>query len=282
MAGAPSLVFVRSLQHCLGGARGGQISTLNIEQAVTAPVRPLAVMARPLRIERAGAWHHLTARGNERQAIFKDRGDYQHFCELLAEAVERFRWRLHAYVLMPNHFHLMVETTEANLSRSMQWLGVSYTVWFNRRHQRAGHLFQGRFKSIIVDPAGWAVELSRYVHLNPVRTQALGLSKAERAQSRTVALPPADRQTVRRRLETLREFRWSSYPAYVGQSRAPAWLSWEAILERMGQGSLTVRQRHYREYVEAAAREGLPSTPWEQLRGRLVLGSDKFIRKIQA
>ena len=118
-------------------------------------------MARPLRIERAGAWYHLTARGNERQPIFKDGRDYQHFCELLAQAVERFRWRLHAYVLMKNHFHLIVETTEANLSRSMQWLGVSYTVWFNRRHTRSGHLFQGRFKSIIVDPATWAVELSR-------------------------------------------------------------------------------------------------------------------------
>ena len=106
-------------------------------------------MARPLRIERPGAWYHLTARGNERQAIFRAPRDYQHFCELLAEAVARFGWRLHAYVLMKNHFHLMVETPKANLSRSMQWLGVAYTVWFNRRHQRSGHLFQGRFKSIV-------------------------------------------------------------------------------------------------------------------------------------
>src|SRR6185295_2805888 len=105
------------------------------------------------RLERPGGWYHLTARGNEQQAIFRDRRDYQHFCELLADAVAQFRWRLHAYVLMKNHFHLMLETLEPNLSAGMQWLGVSYSVWFNRRHQRTGHLFQGRFKSIIVEPA---------------------------------------------------------------------------------------------------------------------------------
>src|SRR5687768_15876091 len=165
-------------------------------------------MARPLRIERAGAWYHLTARGNERQPIFHDPRDYQHFCELLAEVVARFRWRLHAYVLMKNHFHLMIETRDANLSRSMQWLSVSYTIWFNRRHARAGHLFQGRFKSIIVEPAAWAVELSRYVHLNPVRIKSLGLSKSDRAQARTPGGAAPDRELVARRLETLRQFRW--------------------------------------------------------------------------
>ena len=239
-------------------------------------------MARPLRIERAGAWYHLTARGNERQPIFRDRRDYQHFCELLAEAVERFRWRLHAYVLMKNHFHLMIETTDANLSRSMQWLGVSYTVWFNRRHTRSGHLFQGRFKSIIVDPSTWAVELSRYIHLNPVRVTTLGLSKTDRAQARMPGLPAPDPDTVRRRLETLRQFRWSSYPAYAGQSAAPAWLTHEHVLEAMGKGSLPQRQRRYRDHVETAVRQGLAATPWEQLRARLVLGSEKFMRKLQA
>ena len=239
-------------------------------------------MARPLRIERAGAWYHLTARGNERQAIFRAPRDYQHFCELLAEAVERFGWRLHAYVLMKNHFHLMVETPKPNLSRGMQWLGVSYTVWFNRRHQRTGHLFQGRFKSILVDPAAWAVELSRYVHLNPVRVAALGLSKADRAQDRTPAARAPEPDLVRRRLEILRQFRWSSYGAYVGQTAPPPWLSCQTILDRMGQGNLVHRQRRYRQSVEASVRQGLPETPWEQLRARLVLGSDKFLRKIQA
>ena len=239
-------------------------------------------MARPLRIERPGAWYHLTARGNERQAIFRAPRDYQHFCELLAEAVARFGWRLHAYVLMKNHFHLMVETTKANLSRSMQWLGVAYTVWFNRRHQRSGHLFQGRFKSIVVDPAAWAVELSRYVHLNPVRVAALGLSKSERAQDRTPGATAPKPEVVRRRLDILRQFRWSSYGAYIGQTTATPWLSRQTILDMMGKGSLAQRQRRYRQSVEASVRQGLSETPWEQLRARLILGSDKFLRKIQA
>ena len=239
-------------------------------------------MARPLRIERAGAWYHLTARGNERQAIFRAPRDYQHFCELLAEAVERFGWRLHAYVLMKNHFHLLVETTKPNLSRSMQWLGVSYTMWFNRRHQRSGHLFQGRFKSVVVDPTAWGVELSRYVHLNPVRVAALGLGKAARAQDRTPSPTVPDPEVVRRRLEILHQFRWSSYPAYISQTTAPPWLSCQTILDTMGQGNLTQRQRRYRQSVEASVRQGLPETPWEQLRARVVLGSDKFVRKIQA
>ena len=238
-------------------------------------------MARPLRIERAGAWYHLTARGNERQPTFRDRRDYQHFCQLLAQAVERFRWRLHAYVLMRNHFHLMVETRDPNLSASMQWLGVSYTVWFNRRHTRIGHLFQGRFKSIIVDPASWALELSRYVHLNPVRVQALGLSKTDRAQAAMPGTAKPDREVVRRRLKTLRQFHWSSYPAYTGAITAPAWLTCDPVLEMIGKGTMAQRQRHYREHVEAAVRQGLSSTPWEQLRAQIVMGSEKFLRKIQ-
>ena len=108
-------------------------------------------------MERAGAWYHITARGNERRSIYRHQKDYRHFCELLGEAVERFRWRLHAYVLMPNHYHLLVQTSEPNLSASMQWLSVSYSVWFNLKHRRSGHLFQGRFKAIVVDPVDWGL-----------------------------------------------------------------------------------------------------------------------------
>ena len=112
-------------------------------------------MARPLRIERIGCWYHLTARGNERRDIFRDDKDRRHFLELLEEVVSMFAVRLHAYVLMSNHYHLLVEITEANLSRAIHWLNVSYTVWFNRRHGRSGHLLQGRFKSVVVEPEGW-------------------------------------------------------------------------------------------------------------------------------
>src|SRR5262245_7521982 len=104
-------------------------------------------MARPLRIERPGGRYHVTARGNERRAIYRDDRDRLRFLELLGEARERYGVRVHAYVLMDNHFHLLVETPEANLSRAMQWLNVSYSVWFNRRRDRSGHLFQGRFHS---------------------------------------------------------------------------------------------------------------------------------------
>jgi putative transposase len=113
----------------------------------------------------------LTARGNERRPIFRDDRDRQRFCELLAELVDRVR--LHAYVLMDNHYHLILELRESNLSRAAQWLNLSYSVWFNRRHERSGHLFQGRFKSVIVSPQEWGLALSRYVHLNPVRVDGL-------------------------------------------------------------------------------------------------------------
>ena len=129
-------------------------------------------MARPLRIDQAGGWYHLTSRGNERGRIFRDDRDRAHFQELLGELVARFRWRIHSHVLMDNHYHLEAETPETNLSAGMHWLQVSYSVWFNRRHHRVGHLFQGRFKAIVVDPETWGVALSHYIHLNPVRLGA--------------------------------------------------------------------------------------------------------------
>jgi putative transposase len=133
-------------------------------------------MAPPLRIERPGGRYHLTARGNERKRIFRDDSDRFHFLELLSEMTQRFGTKPHAYVLMDNHFHLLLETPEVNLSRAMQWLLVGYSIWFNRRHARAGHLFQGRFKGIIVeDDAGWQ-KVARYVHLNPVRVAGLQLN----------------------------------------------------------------------------------------------------------
>src|SRR2546428_6366208 len=134
-------------------------------------------MARPLRIERPGGRYHVTARGNEQKAIYRDDRDRLHFLELLAESPERFGVRVHGYILMDNHFHLLLETREANLSRAMQWLNVSYSVWFNRRHRRSGHLFQGGFKAIIVEPETWGLGLSRYIHLNPVRGKRLALGQ---------------------------------------------------------------------------------------------------------
>ena len=238
-------------------------------------------MARPLRIERAGAWYHITARGNERKSIYRHQKDYLHFCELLGEAVERFRWHLHGYVLMPNHYHLLLETSEANLSASMQWLSVSYSVWFNLRHQRSGHLFQGRFKSIVVDPVGWGLALSRYVHLNPVRISRLGLDKSARAAAHSVAAPAPDPMMVRERIAALRQFPWSSYRAYVGLAQPPPWLQTARVLELAGRSDVGGQKAAYRRYTEEAIREGLEESPWEQLAGQVILGTGKFLRQMR-
>ena len=141
-------------------------------------------MTRPLRINLAGGWYHVTARGNERRVIYRDDEDRDHFLNLVAEMVELFQLHVHAYVLMPNHYHLLLELPEGNLSGGLQWVNVSYSQWFNRRHRRSGHLFQGRFKSILIDPARWALELSRYLHLNPIRVKRQGLGKRRREQNR--------------------------------------------------------------------------------------------------
>jgi REP element-mobilizing transposase RayT len=132
-------------------------------------------MARSLRVEFEGALYHVCARGNAREAVFRGERDAARFVQLLQESPDRFEVSLYAFVLMGNHFHLIARTRRANLSRWMQWLNVAYSVYFNRRHRRSGHLFQGRFKSFLVEgKKGYLLSLSRYVHLNPVRGASLG------------------------------------------------------------------------------------------------------------
>src|SRR5437016_13122711 len=159
-------------------------------------------MARPLRIEFEGAFYHVCGRGNARQSIFANDGDRTKFLQLLIESIERYDVALHAYVLMGNHYHLIAETRRANLGRWMHWLTTAYTVYFNRRHRRAGHLFQGRYKSIVVDAEGYLLSLSRYVHLNPVRGKVMGRGD------------PVERR------KQLRGWRWSSYRRYGGLAKA--------------------------------------------------------------
>src|SRR5687768_10537462 len=122
-------------------------------------------MARSLRIIYPGAWYHVISRGIDRRSIFIDARDRYHFLDLLPRMRERFGVNLYAYVLMANHYHLLLQTTDPNLSQALQWLNVSYSVWFNRRHRRVGPLFQGRFKAMVVQPETWALPLSRYIHL---------------------------------------------------------------------------------------------------------------------
>ena len=230
-------------------------------------------MARPPRIERPGAWYHVTSRGTERRRIFNDDRDHRHFCELLEQMVSRFGVQLHAYVLMTNHYHLLLETPQANLSQAVQWLNVSFSIWFNRRHRRCGPLFQGRFKAIIFDAQEAALTLSRYVHLNAVDKRA---QKALRAGLGAAPRP----EVVAQRLATLRQHRWSSYAAYVGWKPRPAWLRTDVILAYLGRGEGTVQQA-YRNYVETAIREGLPASPWENLVEGVALGSSKFVKQLR-
>lgn len=235
-------------------------------------------MARPLRIEQIGSWYHVTARGNERREIFRGDRDRWRFIELLEEMVGMFGVRLHVFVLMANHYHLLAEPTELNLSRAVHWLNVSYSVWFNRRHERSGHLFQGRFKSVLVDPEGWGLEVSRYLHLNPVRVGRLGLGKGELQRSRSVGAEKPDPELVRKRTACLRQYRWSSFRAYIGTVKAPAWLTTAAVL-KLGGKSRKAPER-YREYCEEAIREGLPESPWSQVIGQAVLGSERFVAEL--
>ena len=167
-------------------------------------------VSRPLRIERAGGWYHVTARGNERRPIYRDARHRRHFCELLAELVPRFHLRLHCFVLMDNHYHLLLELREANLSRAAQWLNLSYSMGFNRRHGRSGHLFQGRFKSVAVSRDDWALALSRYVHLNLVRTGKLGLGKSDQQRVRAGVSPAPESGRVGERIAALRPHHWNS------------------------------------------------------------------------
>ena len=237
-------------------------------------------MARPLRVEIAGGWYHVTGRGNERRAIFRDDKDRGRFVELVGQLWEQFGVKVHTYVLMDNHYHLLVSTPTGGLSGAMQWLGVSYSVWFNRRHGRVGHLFQGRFKAIVLEGGTAVVEVSRYVHLNPVRLKRLGLDKTMQRAARAGRRTTEERALIEERLARLREYRWSSYRAYAGWESGPGWLDAKGVLALWPEGGERKREV-YREHVEHAVREGLPASPWERLEAGMVLGGREFVERVR-
>lgn len=205
-------------------------------------------MARPIRIEYPGALYHVTARGDGRQAIFRDDGDRERFLAILAGVVALRKWVCHAYCLMGNHYHLVVETPEPNLSRGMRSLNGEYTQAFNRRHRRPGHVFQGRFKAVLVEKERHLLELCRYVVLNPVRARGMGAKRPE-------------------------DWTWSSYRATAGLSDAPPFLSVGGVLRRFGRNRNEAHVR-YRAFVEAG--RGVRS-PLAGARGGLILGDDGFL-----
>ena len=238
-------------------------------------------MARPLRTERIGGRFHVTARGNERRDIFRDDTDRFHFLELLSDMPERFGVRLHAYALMSNHFHLLIETPEANLSRSMQWLGVSYSMWFNQRHDRAGHLFQGRFSACIMEDDHGCQEVARYLHLNPVRLGRLGLGKPEQKASRAGLICRPDPKVISERLRLLREYRWSSYRGYAGYCAPLAWVCAQPLSRLCGGRGESERRAALRQYTEQPILQGTLECPWDRLVAGLVLGTEAFARSLK-
>jgi len=199
-------------------------------------------MARPLRMDYPDTYYHVLSRGNEGNEIFRDEKDHLRFLDILGKMVERFKLEVHGYVLMKNHFHLLVHTHVANLSRAIQWLGVSYSVWFNRRHQRSGHLFQGRFKSFLIENDRYFTAMCLYIHGNPLRA---GIVKR------------------------LSDYRWSSYQAYADKKYGASWLTTEFVLGMYG-GS---RKRFLR--AQQLFFEERPDL-LEDLRHGLYLGSEAF------
>ena len=237
-------------------------------------------MARPLRIEIAGGRYHVTARGNERREIFRQDRDRVHFLELLAQLPARFGAHLHAYVLMENHYHLLVETPEANLSRLEQWLNVSYTNWFNRRHRRVGHLFQGRFKAVLIEDQAGLQKVARYVHLNPVRIIELGLDKGRRRALAAGLAPAVSEEVLRARVECLRAYRWSSYLVLAGYQAPPDWLSLQPLRSLCGGRKESEQIKALRRYTEEALHERAIESPWKDLLGGMVLGTEEFARAV--
>lgn len=236
-------------------------------------------MARPLRIDIEDGIYHVVTRGIDRNAIFRVDADRNHFIDLMAEAHQRFRLRFIAYVLMDNHVHLVVQTPDANLSRAMQWLKVSYSMWFNSKYRRVGPLFQGRFKSVLVDPdEDWLVELSLYVHLNPVRIKKLGLDKhGKRVEAAGGDIPSAAQ--VSERLKLLQEYRWSSFRFYAGKRPViPSWLDMGELTSRF-----PVKQpfKYYRELTAQRISGHFDPEVLESLSSRLAIGGDTFIEKIR-
>ncbi|AOU96636.1 addiction module toxin RelE [Acidihalobacter yilgarnensis] len=207
-------------------------------------------MARPLRIEFSGALYHVTSRGDRREPIVEDDEDRLTFLRVLAEVVGQFNWICHAYCLMTNHYHLVIETPDGNLSKGMRQLNGVYTQATNRRHHKSGHLFQGRFKGILVDKDHYLLELARYVVLNPVRA---GMVKH-----------PND-------------YPWSSYPAMMGEATPPGWLATQGLLALFASRRSVARRRYAQFVAEGIGQESL----WTALRQQIYLGDETFVRRVQ-
>lgn len=205
-------------------------------------------MGRPLRIQYPGAFYHITSRGNEKRDIFRSNGDRGKFLSYLQSAHERYGAIIHVYCLMNNHYHLLLETPRGNLSQILHHINGAYTIYFNIKRRRSGHLFQGRYKAILLEKDAYCQELSRYIHLNPARA---GL------------------------LNTLSAYPWSSYPSYIGSRKGPEWLTSDFILRYFGRDEPSARE-NYRQFVEGAL-DKENRNPLKDVFASTILGTPEFI-----
>ncbi len=203
-------------------------------------------MSRPLRISYPGAFYHVTSRGNEKKNVFLSDQDRKKFIEYIEPANEKYGAIIHCYCLMSNHYHLLLETPRGNLPRIMHQINASYTTYFNCKRSRSGHLFQGRYKAILVDKDEYIIELSRYIHMNPVRAKMI---------------------------ENPWDYKWSSCSIYVGAREVPAWLETGAVLGSFGKDP-------FRAYKAFVVKEN-DFEPYRYVHASSILGSEGFLSRIQ-
>lgn len=209
-------------------------------------------MGRSLRIEYPCALYHITSRGNEKKKIFVSDEDRLKFLGIIEDYHDRYGILIHSYVLMDNHYHLILETPQGNLLKVMHGINSGYTGYFNRKYKRTGHLFQGRYKAILVEKDNYLIELSRYVHLNPVRAKAV---------------------------ERPEQYKWSSYCGYIGKRERNAWIEYAWVLSQFSNDSKKA-MREYKGFVEEGLLKEIPP-PLKDIHGQIVLGGGQFIEKIK-
>lgn len=217
-------------------------------------------MARPLRIQYPGAVYHVTCRGNERREIFRDDKDRKTFLEILSQSIEIYNIRLYSYILMSNHFHLLIETPLGNLGEFMRHFNITYTSHFNRRHKRVGHLYQGRYKSIVVDKDEYLSVLSRYIHLNPIRTKQVKGKAGEE------------------KIEILMNYNWSSLPGYITKGKKEKIIDYEKVLDEYG-GDNAKGRKAYEKRIKEDIAQGLEIR--DKIIGQSIIGGEEFIEWIK-
>jgi len=209
-------------------------------------------MTRPLRIEFPNALYHITSRGDRRENIYDDDVDREVFLDILGNVVTDYNWLCHGYCLMDNHYHLIIETLDGNLSKGMRQLNGMFTQATNRRHSRTGHLFQGRYKAILVDKDQYLLELARYVVLNPVRAKGM--------------------------IRSIEDWPWSNYLAFIGDAEKQEWLTADWVLSQFGENRV-IGIENYKQFVLGGV--GQEIDVWSGLNGQIFLGNEAFVSKMQ-